>query len=164
MIDRKIADALQQAGVDTVMSVPCNLLAGILREIDASPLRHVPVCREEEGVGIAAGIALGGGCPVLLMQNSGLGNTINALLSLTRLYELPLVMVMTHRGGPGEPITAQVPMGQAVPRLLATLDIPVQVIAAADDVPGMVRFMRTAYARRQLQAVLLQRELWNAAQ
>ena len=62
-----------------------------MKLIDDGPIRHVPVTREEEGVGIAAGAALAGGKPLLLMQNSGLGNCVNALASLTGLYELPLV-------------------------------------------------------------------------
>ena len=61
--------------------------------------------------------------PLLLMQNSGLGNCMNALASLTCLYRLPLFLLMSHRGGPGEQIAAQIPMGQAAPGVLEALTI-----------------------------------------
>ena len=56
------------------------------------------------------------------MQNSGLGNSINALKSLMELYEFPLIMVMSHRGTEGESIVGQVPMGESTPRILEAMD------------------------------------------
>ena len=52
------------------------------------------------------------------MQNSGLGNSLNALLSLTRLYGLPLSLIISQREGEGEKVSAQMPMGKATPNLL----------------------------------------------
>ena len=98
-IDQQIMKIIEDVGVDIVCSVPCNLLGGVMKLIDDGPIRQVPVTREEEGVGIAAGAALAGGKPLLLMQNSGLGNCVNALSSFTGLYELPLFLLMSHRGG-----------------------------------------------------------------
>jgi sulfopyruvate decarboxylase subunit alpha len=65
---------------------------------------------------------MGGRKTAILMQNSGLGNSINALKSLTELYHFPLVMIMSHRGTEGESICGQVPMGEATPRLLDAMD------------------------------------------
>ena len=56
------------------------------------------------------------------MQNSGLGNSINALKSLMELYEFPLIMIMSHRGTEGENICGQVPMGRSTPRILESMD------------------------------------------
>ena len=83
---------------------------------------HVPVTREEEGIGLCAGAYLGGKKVAILMQNSGLGNSINALKSLTQLYEMPLLMIMSHRGTEGEGICGQVPMGESTPRILEAMD------------------------------------------
>ena len=81
-----------------------------------------PVTREEEGIGLCAGAYLGGKKVAILMQNSGLGNSINALKSLTQLYEMPLLMIMSHRGTEGEGICGQVPMGESTPRILEAMD------------------------------------------
>ena len=85
-------------------------------------ITHIPVTREEEGIGICAGAYLGGKSPAILMQNSGLGNSINALKSLSELYEFPLLMIMSHRGTEGENICGQVPMGESTPRILKAMD------------------------------------------
>jgi len=113
-IEDAIVDIMLAEGIDFVCSVPCNMLAGVLKRIEQAPVLHVPVTREEEGVGIAAGASLGGKRPALLMQNSGLGNSLNALLSLTKLYSLPLPLIISQRGGKGEKVIAQMPTGKAL--------------------------------------------------
>ena len=117
-VDQKLIAILLRQRIEPLLSLPCNMLAGILQEIVHHPLQHIQICREEEGVGIAAGAALAGKRPLLLMQNSGLGNSINAIMSLTSFYKLPLFLLMSQRGGRGEKIAAQMPMGEAAPRLL----------------------------------------------
>ena len=118
-----IFDALKDVGIDFIVSVPCVNLSRILNMIDEDEgIIHVPVTREEEGIGICAGAYLGGKKPAILMQNSGLGNSINALKSLTELYEMPLLMIMSHRGTEGESICGQVPMGMSTPRILEAMD------------------------------------------
>lgn len=84
----------------------------------------MPVTREEEGVGVAAGAYLGGKTPALIIQNSGLGNSINALASLNKVFKIPLLILVAQRGGKAETIPAQIPMGEATPRLLDAIDIP----------------------------------------
>jgi sulfopyruvate decarboxylase alpha subunit len=161
-IDDLIVEAVLAAGTDVVLSLPCSVLGGILKHPALKSLLHIPVCREEEGVGIGAGAALAGKRPLLLMQNSGFGNCVNALLSLTGLYGLPLFMLMSHRGGGGETIAAQIPMGVAVPKLLRTLLIPFQTIRTRSDVGALRGFMSGQYSRCAIGAALLAPELWDA--
>ncbi len=118
-----IYDGLKDCGIDFIVSVPCVNLSKLLNMIDEDEeIIHVPVTREEEGIGICAGAYLGGKKPAILMQNSGLGNSINALKSLSELYEFPLLMIMSHRGTEGENICGQVPMGESTPRILEAMD------------------------------------------
>ena len=118
-----IYDGLKDIGIDFIVSVPCVNLSKLLDMIDEDDeIIHIPVTREEEGIGICAGAYLGGKKPAILMQNSGLGNSINALKSLTQLYEFPLLMIMSHRGTEGENICGQVPMGESTPRILEAMD------------------------------------------
>ena len=118
-----IFNGLKDAEIDFIVSVPCVNLSKLLNMINEDDeIIHVPVTREEEGLGICAGAYLGGKKPAILMQNSGLGNSINALKSLTELYEFPLLMIMSHRGTEGENICGQVPMGESTPRLLEAMN------------------------------------------
>lgn len=124
-IHAAVLGALRRGGVDFFLSVPCKLLAGMIRILEELPeVTYLPVTREEEGIGIASGAALGGRLPAILMQDSGLGNSINALTSLVQLYRLPMVLVISARGTPGETVGAQVPMGRLTPGLLEALGIP----------------------------------------
>jgi sulfopyruvate decarboxylase subunit alpha len=59
----------------------------------------------------------------MMMQNSGRGNSINAIASLTQLYGLPLALIISHRGVEGENICAQEPMGRLTPLLLDVMGI-----------------------------------------
>ena len=134
-----IFDALKDTGINFIVSVPCVNLSKLLNMIDEDEeIIHVPVTREEEGIGICAGAYLRGKRPAILMQNSGLGNSINALKSLTELYKFPLLMIMSHRGTEGENICGQVPMGESTPRILEAMDFrffkPANPEAAYEDI------------------------------
>ncbi|MGZ7046820.1 MAG: sulfopyruvate decarboxylase subunit alpha [Methanobacterium sp.] len=116
--------ALKEAGIDFVVSLPCVNLGKLMEMVDCdSDITHVPVTREEEGFGICAGAFLAGKKTAILMQNSGLGNSVNVLASLYELYKIPILMIMSHRGTEGEFMGAQVPMGKATPKVLDALNI-----------------------------------------
>ena len=103
---------LAAAGVRVVGYVPD---AGHKRLIELcqedKAMRAVVLSTEEEGIGLAAGAWLGGKRSVLLMQSSGVGNTVN-VLGLLKTCGLPLVMIVTMRGEAGEFNSWQVPMGE----------------------------------------------------
>jgi len=122
---KEVYEGMKDAGIDFVASVPCVYLKDLLDLISADKdIVHVPVTREEEGVGICAGAFMGGKRPALLMQNSGLGNCTNALASLDLLFGIPLLMIISHRGVEGERVSAQAPMGRITQPLLNAIDIP----------------------------------------
>ena len=119
-----VYQGLKKAKIDFIVSLPCVNLGKLLEIIEKDEeIIHIPVTREEEGIGICAGAFLGGKKTAILMQNSGLGNCVNALTSLYQLYSLPLVMIMSHRGTEGEPIVGQIPMGTATPKILEAMDL-----------------------------------------
>jgi sulfopyruvate decarboxylase subunit alpha len=122
---QSVYKGLKDAGINFIVSIPCVNLGKLLEIIDLdNEIIHVPVTREEEGFGIAAGAYMGGMKPAILMQNSGLGNSVNVLASLYNLYKIPIIMIMSHRGTKGEFMGAQIPMGNATPLILDALNIP----------------------------------------
>ena len=124
-VSEQLLHTLKGNGADFFVSVPCKLLGGLLNLLEQdSEVGYVPVTREEEGLGICAGAYLGGKTPVMVIQNTGIGTTISSLCSLGLYYDLPITMVISHRGSPGEKIGAQVPMGNAVRPLLETIGVP----------------------------------------
>ncbi len=160
-IDDEIVNILLEEDINLVCSVPCIMLAGVLKKLEKTSINHIPVTREEEGVGIAAGVSLGGKKPAILMQNSGLGNSINAILSLTKLYGLPLPLIISQRGGKGEKVLAQMPMGKATPNLLKAARIDYVRIKEREDFNKMRRMVHKSFANNRVTAILLLRKLWD---
>lgn len=132
-----------------------------LCERDAE-LRAVTLTTEEEGIAFAAGAFLGGERAAVLMQSSGVGNCIN-MLSLPRVCNMPLVMLITMRGEWGEFNPWQVPMGQATQAVLEQCGVIVYRVEALDEVsPTADAAIQFAFASRQRVAVLLAQKLIGA--
>lgn len=153
---------MKSAGIDFAASVPCVNLQELLRLVGEDPqIIHIPVTREEEGVGLCAGAWIGGRKPALLMQNSGLGNSINALASLDFLYRIPLLMIISHRGCEGEPIIGQVPMGRLTPKLLDAMEIPHFAPSPKEAEETIAKAWELSEADRRPTAVLLDLKFWR---
>ena len=159
--DERIAALLRGAGVDFACVVPCALLAGTVAQLERLGTPVLSVTREEEGVGICGGAALGGRKPALLLQNSGLGNSANALASLHQFYHLPLVLVVGFRGGAEEKIAAQRPMGEATEGLLHALGIPFSIAQRAGDSELVQTTAFRAFTEDRPCAVLLRPGVWE---
>ena len=115
--ERELLTILKEQGIDFTCSLPCEKIKSLLNLVSET-FFHVPLTREEEGVGICAGAALSGKLPAMFVQSSGVGNMLNALLSLTAFYRLPLALFVSQRGVYKEKIEAQIPMGAGLPAIL----------------------------------------------
>ena len=154
---------LRRVGIDFVASVPCVNLQELLELVDLDPdIIHLPATREEEGVGICAGAWMGGRRPALLMQNSGLGNCINALASLDMLYGIPLLMIISHRGGRAESIIGQVPMGRLTVPLLEAMGILHLSPGPVEAEEVVAEAWKRAESGRSPVAVLFDLDYWRS--
>lgn len=142
--------------------VPDNPLSHVLADFgDRYPdIRLTLATREEEAFGIAAGLFLGGRRPTVMLQSSGLGNSLNAITSLLIPYRLPTLIVISMRGDAGEWNPAQEPMGRAVRPVLDALAIPHATVESADEAAAVVRrAAEAAFATHVPHACLLPRLL-----
>jgi sulfopyruvate decarboxylase alpha subunit len=158
---KAIADALRRNDIHTYATVPDFIVSQVLEHLWADDAcKVVTVTREEEGLGLLSGAYLGGQRGALLMQNSGLGNCINTIASLNVASQIPVVMVISHRGDLGEYNAAQVPMGQAAERVLEALEIrtvmPHSVEEFEAEADGLIKL---AYTRSMPVAFLLPNDL-----
>jgi sulfopyruvate decarboxylase TPP-binding subunit len=99
------------------------------------------VAREDNVIGMSVGVALGGGSPVALMQNSGLGQAVNALASLVVPYQVPLLLVVSLRGTPPDLSEENQAMGRLTGVILDELGIKTDVL----DVGNAERHIRRAH-------------------
>jgi sulfopyruvate decarboxylase subunit alpha len=112
--------------------VPCSLFAGVTRILDAEPrYAYVGAVREDSAIGIAAGAYLGGRQPVVFMQNSGLGVSVNALVSLNQIYDIPALIVSSWRGQGGADAPEHLVMGAIMEEFLDVLQVPFKPLVPA---------------------------------
>ena len=140
MLDQKLVfDALAENGVTFFAGVPDSHLNGFCNYALAHfPDRTVIAANEGNAVGIASGHYLATGqIPLVYMQNSGMGNTVNPLVSLCdeAVYAVPMLLLIGWRGqGNSEPNHPQHKLqGEITPGLLDVMHIPYSVLEDDND-------------------------------
>ena len=156
-----IYEGLKAGGVRLVSALPETWLVHLIRMADDDPeMTLVRVAKEEEAIGISAGAHLAGVRSALLMQNHGFLAAINPIVSLAFLYKIPLLMLISHRGGMGEKDPWQTQGGMVTEPLLRALRIPTVTLGPAEEIPRQLHAAQTlALAALTPVAALLTREL-----
>ncbi len=130
---------LRNEGIDFFTGVPDSLLADICACITATlpPDNHIIAANEGAAVALASGYHLATGkVPAVYLQNSGLGNATNPLLSLAdkHVYSIPILLVIGHRGEPGVKDEPQhVTQGRIQEKMLNAMEIPFATIGPEVD-------------------------------
>jgi len=159
----QLYERLRANGLDFFASVPCKLLDGLLKRLgDDDDILYTPVSREEDGVGILAGAYMAGRKPALVMQNSGYGNSVNAICSLLNYYEIPVIFVVSHRGSTGEPVAAQKVMGDAVVNVMAASGVKALSVDHPDQLERIDGEIASAFAEGRSLGILLPFSFWEA--
>lgn len=146
-------NTLMGMGIDFYTGVPDSLLKDICAYITDHADRKNNIIAANEGgaVGLAAGYHLAtGNIPVVYMQNSGLGNTVNPLMSLTDsdVYRIPVLLVIGWRGEPGVHDEPQhVKQGKTTLPLLDAMEIRHEIMSGDEaelekQLAGGVKYMK----------------------
>jgi phosphonopyruvate decarboxylase len=138
--------ALRGAGFDFFCGVPCSLLKGLVALLEQDR-GYVSATREDSALGIAAGAFFGGKRPMVLLQNSGLGVSVNAIASLHWLYELPVLLVISWRGEDRSDAPEHWMMGEIMVPMLDLMQVPHRVLSPSEPMAAQV-----AWANEQLDA------------
>ncbi|PYN45168.1 MAG: phosphonopyruvate decarboxylase [Candidatus Rokuibacteriota bacterium] len=142
MSGAELAALLDHNGFDFYTGVPCSLVADLIAALECPrSAPWIPAVREDVALGLAAGAWLGGRRPVVVMQNSGLGTGLNALASLSLMYGLPALLIVTWRGFRGQDAPEHLLMGEISPKLLDLLGIPYRILRpeSADELLAWAR-------------------------
>ena len=135
--------ALKGAGFDFFCGVPCSLLKGLVSLLDHDEGAHyISATREDSALGMAAGAYLGGKRPMVLMQNSGLGVSVNALASLHTMYDLPALLVISWRGEGGNDAPEHILMGEIMHPILDLMHIPHRVVVKDEPMAPQLAWAR----------------------
>ena len=156
-----IYDAIKHAGIKLVSALPETWLVHLIRMADEDPdMTLVRLAKEEEGVGVSAGAYFAGVRSVMLMQNHGFLQAINGIVGVSLLYKIPLLMLITDRGGFGEKDPWQTEGGKHTRPVLDALHIAHEDLTRPDEVePKLVKAMTLAQSSLSPVALLLNRDL-----
>jgi sulfopyruvate decarboxylase subunit beta len=117
--------------------------------------------REEDGVGLCAGLFLAGNRPMMHIQSSGLGTMLNAIMTLPVPYELPLPVLVSWRGVHRERSEVQMPFNIHLPDLLDALDIVYTVVHEAGDLDRIEGAIADAFEHHRPHIILVSPKVWE---
>ena len=141
---RHFVEAARERGFEWYAGVPCSYLTPFINYVLQDPsLHYVSMANEGDAVALIAGVALGGTAQgghrrgISMMQNSGLGNAVSPLTSLTWTFRLPQLLIVTWRGQPGVHDEPQHQlMGPITPTMLDTMEIRWELFPTEPDAIG----------------------------
>ncbi len=135
-----LCDLLKAKGFDFFAGVPDSTFEGVFRILERDPeITYVASVREDAAIGMAIGAYLSGRRAMVLMQNSGLGLSINALASLALMYKTEMLLLIGWRGYEGKDAPEHLLMGECTPDLLDDIGVPYEVLEADDAAGGVDR-------------------------
>lgn len=164
MIDSDdFVQALQDIGFDFFTGVPDSILGGIIATLMQRRL-YMPAVREDEALAMAAGAFMARKIPAVLMQNSGLGTSLNTLVSLNLIYQQPCLLLISWRGFQGKDAPEHLVMGESLPALLDAIRVPHRTLSEATVVDDLKWTAQTFMKQRIPVALLLKKGIVKSIQ
>jgi sulfopyruvate decarboxylase subunit alpha len=134
----RIVSALKSAGIDFVATLPDEKMLELIRTVERDTgLKHIPLCREEEGIGICAGAYLAGKKTALIMQNAGFLNSCNALTTTSLQFQIPTLLLIYYAGDLGD--RGFTTLGSVTEPVLQALGIRSYILRKIDECEELFR-------------------------
>jgi len=120
----EFVNLLEKNGYNFFTGVPCSYFTTMINYFnEQSHLLHVPAVREDIAVGLAAGASLSKKLPVVYMQNSGLGYSLEAFASIHLIYNLPILVLLSFRGPEDQNMEEHLVMGEHTEEIIHSFNI-----------------------------------------
>jgi len=159
-VARRIVEEFVRCDVKLIASLPDNWIAELISELDRDDrVRHVPVNREESAIGLCAGAYMGGMGSVALMGASGLMTVLYAITKINYSYEIPLLLVTTLRGAPGDHHKHHISNGLYLQPVLNAISLPYMIINEPEDLGTITRAYHHSRTFSRPTVVALTRDL-----
>jgi phosphonopyruvate decarboxylase len=99
MLVERFIGKLKELGFDFFVGVPCSFFKSAINfVIDDPDINYHMASNEGVAIAMASGAYLAGNLPVVMLQNSGFGNMVNPLTSLSMIYKIPALLLVSGRG------------------------------------------------------------------
>lgn len=151
----KFLKALKDRGFDFFTGVPCSYFTTLCDLLaDSGFDEHIPAVREDQALGLACGAYLAGKLPVLYMQNSGLGYSLEAFASLPLIYHIPCLVLVSYRGPDDPGMEEHRVMGEHTEEILHAFKIEYSVFSGDPGEPDLDK-IKTYLQTKKLPYVIL---------
>ena len=164
---KDLFDGLNDINIDFYTGVPDSLLKNFCSYVDdnADSDKHLIAANEGNAISIAAGYHLTSGkVGVVYLQNSGLGNCVNPLLSLAHeeVYSIPILMIIGWRGEPGVKDEPQhIKQGEATIKQLEIMDIDYLIIDNRSNLSNVLKETMKSLKLRRPFALLVKKDTFS---
>ena len=124
---KQMFDFFEKKGIDDFIGVPDSTLKNFIRQ-GIEKKKIIIATREEEAIGIAAGMLLAGSKSLVFMQNAGFANSLSTITSLIQLYQFPLIFLIGCRGYKKNDAPEHIKIGKIQPELLKSLQLKSKIL------------------------------------
>ena len=154
-----IVDQLADCGIKLIVSLADSRLVELQGRLLADKrFKNVLVAREEEGVGICAGAFFGGMGAAMVMCNAGFQAAVHGIANLCQICRVPLFMVVSNRGTPGDPIFFQEYTGLLTVPIMDAMGISHYTVDTIDKIPLIADAFEYSQVMKRPVVVLLERD------
>lgn len=129
LTSKQFLDELINHRIDFFCGVPDSVIRKLIELIPKTGIPYVSATCEDVAVGVCVGAYLAGKKPCLLMQNSGLGNASDTIITLNILYKIPFLFVISWRGFDGHDEVQHLDWGEITLPFLDTIGLPYMLIS-----------------------------------
>lgn len=131
-----ICEQIEQCGIKCVTSLPDDWFLPLLQRVDQmTGVKHIRVAREPDAVGVAAGAFFAGTPTMALMGIAGMLTCFHEFVTFNLMYQMPLFILASRRGGMDDPRTYQMGQGTVGIPALEALTIHHDTIDRVEDLP-----------------------------
>jgi sulfopyruvate decarboxylase TPP-binding subunit len=155
-----LIDAIKQAGVSHVLAVPdLHTSAGLLKPIAGDrALTLIRVCKEDECLGIAAGLSYGGKRALILIQYTGMLYAMNAIRAVALEHSMPICIMVGLLGHQGGSAREAKRLGlRIIEPILDVIGLRYHLVDSDADAPVVTQAIRSAYENSRPIALLVTR-------
>ena len=158
---RKFSAALKKEGFNFFTGVPCSLLGALIEDLSKKKgACYIPAVREDAAFGTAGGAYLAGKLPAVLIQNSGLGYSLNVLTSFNLIYKIPVLCIVGFRGhGPDAP--EHLVMGKSCLKILEDVGIGTMVPEKETLNEALARAKKIVESKKEPFAIFIKRGIFG---
>ena len=127
LTQRQIFDYLFNNGIKNFIGVPDSTMKYFIKQ-GLKKNKILITTKEEESIGIAAGMSMSTSNSLVFMQNAGFANSLSTITSLVQLYKIPMILLIGWRGFLKNDAPEHIKIGKIQPKLLRALSLQSKIL------------------------------------